>query len=345
MTEESQNIEPEEHDEYYIHHQIEVDKGQSPLRIDKFLMERIQNATRNKIQNAIKTQSVRVNAAVVKANYKVKPFDCITIAFPEPPRTDEIIPEDIPLDIVYEDETVLVLNKKPGMVVHPGYNNWSGTLVNALAYYFQNLPTGKNGKFRPGLVHRIDKDTSGLMVVAKTEYGMAHLARQFEDHSIERTYYALVWGEPEPAEGTINKNLARHHKDRRIMNALDDTEKGKTATTHYKTLESLRYVSLLQCRLETGRTHQIRAHMKCMGHPIFSDEAYGGKNIIKGTTFSKYKKFVENCFLLMPRQALHAKSLGFIHPHTEKFIQFDSALPDDFQMLMDKWKNYVHYNA
>jgi 23S rRNA pseudouridine1911/1915/1917 synthase len=333
---------PEDAD-LYEHYRIQVDPGQALLRLDKFLLDRLPNASRNKIQNGIKAEAIQVNTQPVKANYKVKPGDLITVMLPHPPREDVIVPENISLDIVYEDEELLVVNKPAGMVVHPAYQNWTGTLVNALTWYFNNLPTGRNGEARPGLVHRIDKDTSGLLVIAKTEYAMAFLAKQFYDHTIERTYNALVWGEPETESGTITGNVGRSPKDRRVMTVYPDGEYGKHAVTHYKTLKKLRYVSLLECKLETGRTHQIRAHMKYLGHPLFNDATYGGDKILKGTTFSRYRQFVENCFKLMPRQALHAKSLGFIHPVTRKNLYFETELPEDFTAVLDKWEKYVEY--
>jgi 23S rRNA pseudouridine1911/1915/1917 synthase len=263
---------------------------------------------------------------------------------PEPPRDTDVKPENIPLNIVFEDEHVLVVNKEPGMVVHPAYQNWTGTLVNALTYHFQNLPEMKGNEGRPGLVHRIDKDTSGLLVIAKTEVAMTSLAKQFFDHSIERTYNAIVWGIPDPPEGTINVNVGRSLKDRRITVAFPEGDFGRTAITHYKLLRDLRYVSLIECKLETGRTHQIRAHMKFIGHTIFNDATYGGNEVLKGTVFSKYKQFVDNCFKIIPRQALHAKTLGFLHPATNKFLQFDSELPNDFKDVMEKWENYVKHH-
>lgn len=336
-----QEIEDEE-EELYQHHRFEVDKGQSILRVDKYLMSRMQNASRNKIQDAIETGAVRVNEAIVKANYKVKPLDVITILLAEPPRNTEIIPQNIPLDIVYEDDELLVVNKPAGMVVHPAHGNWEGTLVNALVYHFQNLPTHRNGEIRPGLVHRIDKDTSGLLVIAKTETAMTHLAKQFFDHSIERTYNALVWGEPKTDEGTITGHVGRSLKDRKIMTVFPDGSMGKDATTHYKVLKKLRYVSVVQCNLETGRTHQIRVHFKHIGHPLFNDTTYGGDRILRGTVFSKYEQFVTNCFKMCPRQALHAKSLGFIHPKTGEFLQFDTELPEEMQQVIQKWDTYVN---
>ncbi len=335
---------PFESDELYEHHRIIADPKQSLLRIDKFLMDKLPNATRNKVQAGIKEGHVLVNGKMVKQNYKVHPADVITVELPEPPRNTDVVPEDIPLNIVFEDDHLLVVNKPAGMVVHPAYNNWTGTLVNALVWHFNHLPEMKGNEGRPGLVHRIDKDTSGLLVIAKTEKAMNGLAKQFFDHSIERTYYAVVWGEPKEDEGTIDVNLGRSLKDRRITAPFPEGDFGRTAITHYKTLKQLRYVSLVQCNLETGRTHQIRAHMKYLGHPLFNDATYGGNEVVKGTRFTKYKAFVHNCFKAIPRQALHAKSLGFIHPITKKQMQFDSELPDDFKILLDKWENYVQHH-
>ena len=328
-------------DDLFIHHHIIADQWQSMLRIDKFLMDRLPNVTRNKIQGAIKEGFIKVNENIIKSNYKVRPSDEIKVYLPEPPRDTEVVAENIPINIVYEDEDLLIVNKPAGMVVHPAFNNWNGTLVNALVYHFQQLPTMKDNEGRPGLVHRIDKDTSGLLVIAKNEHAMTHLAKQFFNHSIERTYYALVWGTPDPAEGTINVNLGRSLKDRRVTTAFPEGDFGRTAITHYKTLKDLRYVSLIQCNLETGRTHQIRAHLKYVGHPLFNDSTYGGDKVLKGTVFSKYKSFVQNCFKAIPRQALHAKTLGFTHPTSKKFVTFDSELPDDFAGVIEKWDNYV----
>lgn len=336
-----QEIEDEE-EELYQHHRIEVDKGQSLLRVDKYLMSKLQNASRNKIQDAIESGAVRVNDAIIKANYKVKPLDIVTVLLPEPPRNTEIIPQNIPLDIIYEDDELLVVNKPAGMVVHPAHGNWEGTLVNALLYHFKNLPTHRNGEIRPGLVHRIDKDTSGLLVIAKTDTAMTHLAKQFFDHSIERTYNALIWGEPKSDEGTITGHVGRSLKDRKIMTVFPNGEMGKEAVTHYKVLKNMRYVSLVQCNLETGRTHQIRVHFKHIGHPLFNDITYGGDRILRGTVFSKYEQFVNNCFKICPRQALHAKSLGFIHPKTGEFLQFDTELPEEMQQVIQKWDTYVN---
>ncbi len=334
----------QESDELFEHHRINVDAGQQALRIDKYLFHRLPNASRNRIQDAIKQGFVLVNEQQIKPNYKIRPRDEIVISLPEPPRDDEVIPEDIPLNIVYEDEHLLIVNKSAGMVVHPAYNNWSGTLVNALAFHFTQLPEMPNNSGRPGLVHRIDKDTSGLLVIAKTELAMTGLAKQFFDHSIERTYWALLWGEPEPPKGTINVFIGRSPKDRKLTIAFPEGDFGRHAITHYEVIETLRYVSLVKCNLETGRTHQIRAHMRHVGHPLFGDATYGGDRVLKGTSFSKYKSFVDNCFKILPRQALHAKSIGFIHPATKKKMFFDSELPQDFLDVLEKWRHYVQYN-
>jgi 23S rRNA pseudouridine1911/1915/1917 synthase len=331
-------------DELFEHHRIVADPKQSLLRIDKFLMDRLPNVTRTKIQTGIHDGFVRVNDKAIKPNYKIHPNDVITVSFPEPPRDTEVIPENIPLNIVFEDDHLLVINKPAGMVVHPAYQNWSGTVVNALAYHFQNLPQMQGNEGRPGLVHRIDKDTSGLLVIAKDEVSLTGLAKQFFDHSIERTYNALVWGVPAQPSGTINVNVGRSLKDRRVTTAFANGDMGRHAITHYSLLRDLRYVSLVECKLETGRTHQIRAHMKHLGHPLFNDAMYGGNEVLKGTTFSKYKQFVENCFKIIPRQALHAKTLGFVHPVTKQFMQFDSELPQDFIDVLEKWEHYVKYN-
>ena len=333
----------EQEGELYEHQQMVVDAGQELLRIDKYLMDRLPNVTRTKVQQGIKDGYVKVNGTEVKSNYKVHPNDKISIFFPEPPRDEEVVPENTPLDIVMEDDHLLIVNKPAGMVVHPAYQNWSGTLVNALTYHFQNLPEMKGNDGRPGLVHRIDKDTSGLLVIAKTEQAMNGLAKQFFDHSIERTYYALVWGTPEESKGTIDVNVGRSLKDRRVTSAFPKGDFGKNAITHFEVLKDLRYVSLLKCNLETGRTHQIRAHMRYIGHPLFNDETYGGSEILKGTVFTKYKQFVQNCFKIMPRQALHAKTLGFVHPVTKKEIFADSELPEDFKNVLDKWANYIDH--
>ncbi|WP_342647305.1 RluA family pseudouridine synthase [Mucilaginibacter sp. CSA2-8R] len=324
----------------YEHLRIVVDKGQSLLRIDKFLMHRVENASRNRIQNAIDLGNVLVNDKPIKASYKVKPADVISVVLPHPPRDTEVYPENIPLEITYEDDDVLVVNKAAGMVVHPGYNNYTGTLVNALVYHFQQLPTLPGNDGRPGLVHRIDKDTSGLLLISKNERAMTWLARQFFEHTINRKYLALAWGDLEQ-DGTITGYIGRSIADRRVMSIYDDEQKGKWSVTHYKVLERFGYVTLIECRLETGRTHQIRAHMKHIGHPLFSDATYGGDKIIKGTTFTKYKQFIENCFELMPRQALHAQSLGFVHPNTRKSVYFEAPLPADFEAVLQKWRKYI----
>ena len=329
--------EPEE--ALFEHFRFEVPKGQGLMRIDKYLQLQIPNISRNKLQNAADSGQVLVNETAVKSNYKVKPDDVIRIVLSHPPFEHKIIPEDIPLDIVYEDEALVVINKPPGLVVHPGHGNYTGTLVNALAYHYGNrLPL--NSSERPGLVHRIDKDTSGLLVVAKTEQAMTHLAKQFEEKTSEREYVALVWGNVVDDAGTIEGNIARHVRDRMQMAVFDDPEIGKHAVTHYRVLERFGYVTLVACQLETGRTHQIRVHMKHIGHTLFNDERYGGNAILKGTTFTKYKQFVENCFKVLPRQALHAKTLGFTHPVSNEFMRFDSEIPYDLVECIDKWRTY-----
>jgi len=333
--------EPEE--ELFEHYRFDVPKGQAFLRIDKYLMLMVPNATRNKIQNAANNGDIYVNDVPVKSNYKVKPLDIIRILLAHPPFENRVDPEDIPLDIVYEDEALLLINKPPNFVVHPGHGNYTGTLVNALAFHFKNLPL--NSSERPGLVHRIDKDTSGLLVVAKTEAAMTHLAKQFEDKTSEREYIALVWGNVKEDEGTITGNIARHVKDRMQMAVFADPEIGKHAVTHYKVLERLGYVTLISCKLETGRTHQIRVHLKHIGHTLFNDERYGGNLILKGTTFTKYKQFIDNCFKTLPRQALHAKTLGFIHPNTGEMMRFDTEIPKDMADCIEKWRNYSKSNV
>ena len=333
-----------EDEELFEHDRIVADKGQTLMRLDKFLMDRLPNISRNKVQSAIKDGYVLVNGNEIKPNYRVRPSDEVVISLPEPPRETDILPEDIPLDIIHEDSDLMIVNKPPGMVVHPAFNNWTGTLVNALVWHFKSLPEMEGNEGRPGLVHRIDKDTSGLLVIAKSERAMSSLAKQFYDHSIERTYYALVWGDVKEDKGTINVHLGRSLKDRRVVTAFPDADFGRHAITHYQVLKRLRYVTLIKCNLETGRTHQIRAHMKYLGHPLFNDAMYGGDKILKGTQFSNYKAFVNNCFKAMPRQALHAKSLGFIHPATKEFVQFEIDLPDDFKIVMDKWDTYVQHH-
>ncbi|MRX45956.1 RluA family pseudouridine synthase [Pedobacter puniceum] len=332
-----------EESDLYEHLRIKVDKGQSLLRIDKFLMHRVENASRNRIQNAIEMANVLVNDKPVKASYKVKPNDDISIVLPHPPRDTTVYPEDIPIEIVYEDDDVLLVNKKAGMVVHPGFGNWNGTLVNALVFHFTQLPQLPGNDGRPGLVHRIDKDTSGLLIISKNERAMTFLAKQFFDHSISRRYIALVWGDLE-TDGTISGYIGRSAKDRKVMDVYDDPEKGKWSVTHYKVLQRFNYVTLVACELETGRTHQIRAHMKHIGHPLFNDAAYGGDKIRKGTLVAKYKTFIENCFQAIPRQALHAQSLGFIHPVSKQFKHFETELPDDFKQVIEKWTNYIQHH-
>ena len=328
-------------EELYEHHKFEASKGQEPLRVDKFLMNFIENATRNKIQKAAKEGHIRVNDVVVKQNYKVKAGDEVKVVFTHPPYQFLLTPEDIPLDIVYEDDVLMVVNKAAGMVVHPGHGNYSRTLINALIYHIKNLPV--NSSERPGLVHRIDKDTSGLLVIAKTEKAMAHLSKQFFDRTSEREYIALVWGNMINDSGTVEGNIGRHPKNRLQMTVFPEGESGKEAKTHYKVLERFGYLSLISCKMETGRTHQIRAHLKHIGHTLFNDERYGGDKILKGTTFTKYKQFVENTFKILPRQALHAKTLGFVHPYTGKFMSFNTDIPEDIANCITKWRNYAKH--
>jgi 23S rRNA pseudouridine1911/1915/1917 synthase len=341
MNNNSDLQEPEE--ELFEHYRFDVPKGQAFLRIDKYLMLMVPNATRNKIQNAATNGDIYVNDVTVKSNYKVKPLDVIRIMLSHPPFENRVDPEDIPLNIVYEDDALLLINKPANFVVHPGHGNYTGTLVNALAFHFENLPL--NSSERPGLVHRIDKDTTGLLVVAKTEAAMTHLAKQFEDKTSEREYVALVWGNVKEEEGTITGNIARHVKDRMQMSVFADPEIGKHAVTHYKVLERFGYVTLISCKLETGRTHQIRVHLKHIGHTLFNDERYGGNLILKGTTFTKYKQFIDNCFKTLPRQALHAKTLGFVHPVTGEMMRFDTEIPKDMTDCIEKWRNYSKSNA
>ena len=331
----------ENNNSLFEHFSFQVDKGQTPLRIDKYLMNFVENATRTKIQAAAKNGSIKVNGVVVKSNYKVKPLDDIRVLFEYPPHENLLVAENIDLDIVYEDDDLVVVNKPAGMVVHPGHGNYSGTLINALIYHFENLP--KNSSNRPGLVHRLDKDTSGLLVIAKNDESMVHLSNQFAEKTSKREYIAMVWGNVKDDIGKIDNYIGRNPKNRLQNIVLDDDkiENGKRAITNYEVLSRLNYVSLVKCTLETGRTHQIRVHMKHIGHTLFNDERYGGDSILKGTTFTKYKQFVENCFKLLPRQALHAKTLGFTHPKSGKFMQFDSELPNDFQSCIEKWENYV----
>jgi 23S rRNA pseudouridine1911/1915/1917 synthase len=328
-------------DELFEHHRVVADKGQEPLRIDKFLLNRLEGTSRNRIQQAAVDGYIKVNDKSVKSNYKVKPHDIVTVMFNNPPREVELIPQDIPLDIVYEDEDIVILNKEAGMVVHPGFGNYSGTLVNALAFHFKDLPANGGDLTRPGLVHRIDKNTTGLMVIAKNEATMTSLSKQFYDRIIDRRYNALVWGELKEEEGTIDGHIGRSLKNRKVMTVFPEGEYGKHAKTHYKVLERFGYISLVECKLETGRTHQIRVHFQHIKHPLFNDFEYGGDKILKGTTFTKYKQFVENCFRMIPRQSLHAKSLAFTHPRTKEWMKFDSELPEDMKSVIEKWRNYA----
>ncbi len=325
----------------YEHFRVEVDPGQSSLRIDKYLTNRLESASRNRIQNAAEAGNILVNDKPVKSNYKVKPGDVISIVMDYPRHELKIIAENIPLAIEYEDDHLIVVNKPAGLVVHPGHGNYTGTLVNALAWYFKDLPLFKSDDPRPGLVHRIDKNTSGLLVIAKTELAKNKLAKQFFDKMTKRKYIALVWGNVADNEGTITGNIGRSLKNRQIFTVFTDEDHGKPAVTHYKVLERFDYVTLIECRLETGRTHQIRVHMKHLGHPLFNDDTYGGNAILRGTTFSKYKQFVNNCFQILPRQALHAKTLGFVHPATGKEMLFDSELAPDMAEVIKKWRNYI----
>lgn len=336
------DVEPiNESPELYEHFRTVVDKGQAPVRIDKYLFERIVNASRNRIQTAADNGFVMANGKPVKSSYKVKPLDVLTVMMDRPRYENDIIPEDIPLDVVYEDDDLMVINKPAGLVVHPGCGNYHGTLVNAIAWHLRNVPTYDPNDPQVGLVHRIDKDTSGLLVVAKTPDAKTSLGIQFYNKTTKREYNALVWGIVENDEGTITGNIGRNPKDRMQMAVMTDPTQGKHAVTHYQVLERLGYVTLVKCVLETGRTHQIRVHMKHIGHVLFNDERYGGNEILKGTHFSKYKQFVNNCFDICPRQALHAKTLGFKHPRTGEEMFFTSELPEDMTTLLDKWRTYI----
>jgi len=327
--------------ELFEHFRFKADPGQSLLRVDKFLSLRLENTSRTRIQNGAEAGNILVNDKPVKSNYKVKPGDIIQVVLPTPPREIELIPENIPLNIVYEDEDVVVVNKEAGMVVHPGYGNYTGTLVNALMWHFKDLPLFQTGEQRPGLVHRIDKNTSGILVIAKNELALARLSKQFYDRTTDRRYIALVWGVPDPKEGTITGNVGRNIRDRKIMQVFPDGIDGKPAITNYKVIEELGYISMVECKLETGRTHQIRVHFMHINHPLFNDKEYGGDQILKGTTFTKYQQFVKNCFKILPRQALHAKSLAFDHPVTGKRLSFESELPDDMVQVIEKWRKYI----
>jgi len=332
--------------ELYEHYSLVIDKGQSLMRIDKFLAGHMENVTRSRIQAAVDTGTIRVNDKPVKSSYKVKPLDRVTIVLPYPDIDMSIVPEDIPLDIVFEDDHLVVVNKPAGLVVHPGHGNYHGTLVNALHYHFKDLPLFKSGDMRAGLVHRIDKDTSGLLVVAKDEYTHVGLAEQFFYHTIERRYHALIWGAPDSDEGTIVGNIGRSLKDRMKMTIYPEgSELGKHAVTHYRVLQRFAHVTLIECRLETGRTHQIRVHFADNGHPLFGDPRYGGDKILRGTTSTKYRQFVENCFQILPRQALHALSLGFTHPVTGEKLSFQSSYPEDFTQCLERWERYTNQNA
>jgi 23S rRNA pseudouridine1911/1915/1917 synthase len=348
LEEEPDEISGEEEQTLYEHHNIKVEKGQVSMRIDKFIMIRIAHSTRTKIQNACDEGRVLVNGKSVKSNYKTKPLDEISIVLTVPPRDIEVVPENIPLDITFEDDYIVLINKKPGMVVHPAYGNYRGTLVNALAYHFQNLPKTKtklnNDLYleRPGLVHRIDKNTSGIIIIAKTDLAMTRLAKDFFDRTMDRKYIAICWGDLKEDEGTITGNVGRDPRDRKKMYVFPPgSEEGKHAVTHYKVIERFGYVTFIECKLETGRTHQIRVHMKSIGHPLFNDNEYGGDIILKGLNTAKYKQFIQNCFELLPRQALHAKTLGITHPITGEKLFFDSEIPADMQAVLDKWRKYM----
>ncbi|MBP5982766.1 MAG: RluA family pseudouridine synthase [Fluviicola sp.] len=339
MSEEIQEVDQEE--ELFEHYRFKADPGQESLRIDKYLLDRMPNTSRNKIQVAAKNGNIQVNGTAVKPNYKVKPLDEVAIVLPYPVREIELIPQDIPIDIVYEDDELVVVNKPANMVVHPGYGNYKGTLVNALVYHFDNLPQRIHDYFgRPGLVHRLDKHTTGIMVVAKTENTLTKLAKQFYDRTTERRYHALVWGDLEE-DVRIEGHLGRSLTNRKVMTVFPDGEHGKHAVTHVKVIKRYGLVTLIECKLETGRTHQIRTHLKWIGHPLFHDLEYGGDSILKGTTSAPYKQFISNCFDLLPGQALHAKSLGFYHPVKDEWMQFDSDLPAGFQQVLTKWDRYT----
>ena len=339
MTEEE--LAESQEQELFEHFRVVVDPGQAMLRIDKYITARLEGVSRTRVQTAAQAGNILVNDNPVKPSYRVKPYDVIQVLLPNEPREIELIPQDIPISIIYEDDDVIVVDKKAGMVVHPAYGNYSGTLMNALMYHFKDLPLFQTGELRPGLAHRIDKNTSGLLVVAKNEYALNRLGKQFFNRTTGRKYVALVWGTPDPEEGTITGHVGRNIRDRKIMQVFPDGSQGKYAVTHYKIIEPLGYVSLVECRLETGRTHQIRVHMAYSGHPLFNDEEYGGHRILKGTTFTKYQQFVRNCFDLLPRQALHAQTLSFDHPVTGKHLSFESPLPYDMAQAIEKWRNYI----
>jgi len=333
--------EAEENHELFEHFRFISDPGQATLRVDKFLINKLENTSRSRIQAAANAGNILANNLPVKPNYRVKPGDVVTLVLPHPPRKIELIPENIPLQIVHEDDEVIVVNKPSGLVVHPGYGNYTGTMVNALMYHLKDNPLFQSGDERPGLVHRIDKNTSGLLVVAKNELALNKLASQFFHKTSRRTYHALVWGDMKDEEGTIHGHLGRNPKNRKQMHVFPDGDQGKEAITHFRVLERLGYVNLVECRLETGRTHQIRVHFQYKGHPLFNDPEYGGDRILRGTTFTKYKQFVQNCFDLLPGQALHAKTLGFVHPGSEKEMLFEAPLPEGLSIVLDKWRTYI----
>lgn len=332
-----------EEQELFEHHKFVADKKQSLMRLDKFVTMRIENATRTRVQKGIEIGTILVNDKQSKSNYLIKPNDVVTVVLPNPPRNPELIPENIPLNIIFEDDEIILVNKNAGMVVHPGFNNYSGTLINALVYHFNHLPKFSS-ELRPGLVHRIDKNTSGLLLIAKTEDALVFLAKQFFDHSIKRIYKAIVWGDLKNDKGTIDGHIGRCLKDRRISAVFEDGSYGKRAVTHYEVLERFGFCTLIQCQLETGRTHQIRAHMKHIGHPLFSDETYGGNKILINSKLPKFETFINNCFNIMSRQALHAQTLGFVHPKTQEQVNFLSDLPEDFSLVLEKFRNYISAN-
>lgn len=333
----------DQNSELFEHYRFVADKGQGMIRVDKYLAMHIVGVSRNRIQQAAEADCILVNNTPVKSNYRIKPLDVISVVMNRPPRELEIIPEDIPLDVVYEDEDLMVINKPPGLVVHPGFGNYQGTMVNAIAYRLKDTPEYDSKDPRLGIVHRIDKDTSGLILVAKNAYAKTHLSAQFFNKTTKRQYIALVWGNISDDEGRIEANIGRSLKNRMLMTVFPEGDYGKHAVTHYKVLERLGYVTLIQCQLETGRTHQIRVHMKHIGYTLFNDERYGGNEILKGTNFAKYKQFVQNCFNICPRQALHAQTLGFVHPRTGQELMFEAPLPDDMSQLVEKWRGYIAY--
>jgi 23S rRNA pseudouridine1911/1915/1917 synthase len=337
----SEEFEDQEESPLFEHHRLLADPGQSMIRVDKFLSNQLPHVSRSRIQAASEAGSIRVNSLPVKASYRIKPGDEIVVVMDYPKRELKLLPEEIPLNIVYEDDDLMIVNKQPGLVVHPGHGNYDGTLINGLLYYFRNSPNLNINDPRMGLVHRIDKDTSGLLLIAKTEEAKLNLSYQFYEKSTHRKYVALVWGDLKQEKGTIEGNIGRSLQNRQLFTVYPEGDHGKSAVTHYKVIEHLGYVSLIECQLETGRTHQIRVHMKYIGHPLFNDTTYGGDQILRGTTFTKYKQFIHNCFEILPRQALHAKTLGFLHPRTGRLMLFDSELPDDMKQVIDKWRNYI----